>query len=87
MTVITSTQFRANQGRYIDMAHKGERVIVTTRKGDVELTPVKEDAKSNKYVHSHSFLAFASKVRQEVKRGEGNTLTTPEDVDKWFDSL
>lgn len=83
MTVITSTQFRANQGRYIDMAHKGERVIVTSRKGDVELIPVKTDAS----VPSKSLMAFAEKVRQEAKAGKGTMMSTPEDVDKWFDSL
>lgn len=83
MTVITSTQFRANQGRYIDMAHKGERVIVTSRKGDVELIPVKE----NDTVPSNSLLAFAEKVRKEAKEGKGTIMKTPEDVDKWFDAL
>ena len=87
MTVITSTQFRANQGRYIDMAHKGEKVIVTSRKGDVELTPVNEKSKLNKYIPSASFMAFAQEVRQEAKNGEGTIMTTPDDVDKWFDSL
>lgn len=87
MTVITSTQFRANQGRYIDLVHKGEKVIVTSRKGDVELTPVNEEERFNKYVQSQSFLTFANKVRQEVKDGKCTILTSSEDVDKWFDSL
>lgn len=87
MTVITSTQFRANQGRYIDMAHKGEKVIVTSRMGDVELTPVNEEENFNKYVKSSSFLAFANKVRQEANEGKCTILTSQEDIENWFDSL
>lgn len=87
MTVITSTQFRANQGRYIDMAHNGEKVIVTSRKGDVVLTPVNEEEKFNKYVQSVSFMTFANKVRQEAKEGKCRVLTSSEDIDNWFDSL
>lgn len=83
MTVITSTQFRANQGRYIDMAHKGERVIVTSRKGDVELIPVKE----NDTVPSNSLLAFAEKVRQEVKEGKCTVCHNEEELLKHLESL
>lgn len=83
MTVITSTQFRANQGRYIDMAHKGERVIVTSRKGDVELIPVKE----NDTVPSNSLLAFAERVRQEVKEGKYTVCHNEEELLKHLESL
>lgn len=87
MTVITSTQFRANQGRYVDMAHKGERVIVTSRKGDVELTPVNEEEEFNKYVKSSSFLAFANKVRQEVKEGKCTVCHNEEELIRHLESL
>ena len=83
MTVITSTQFRANQGRYIDMAHKGERVIVTSRKGDVELIPVKTDAS----VPSKSLMAFAEMVRQEVKEGKCTVCHNEEELLNHLESL
>ncbi len=87
MTVITSTQFRANQGRYIDLAHKGEKVIVTSRKGDVELTPVNEEERFNKYVQSESFLTFANKVRQEVKEGKCTVCHNEDELVRHLESL
>ncbi len=94
MTVITGSQFRANQGKYVEMAHRGEDVYLKTRKGNVVLTPVAEDfdleneeAAFQKYVNSPSFHAFASKVRKEYNEGKGVTLRTPEEIEAYLDSL
>lgn len=38
--IITSKDFRANQSRYIGMAHSGEDVILKSRAGCVRLMPV-----------------------------------------------
>ena len=43
MTVITCRQFRANQSKYIRMAHGGERLILSYRAGYAELTPVSDE--------------------------------------------
>ena len=88
MTIITGTQFRANQSKYIRMAQKGERVILSSRAGNAELVPIsEEDKKFNEYVNSEEFLDHAEKVRQEYEAGEGVTLRCAEDIEKWFDSL
>ena len=46
MIVISTRDFRANQTRYLDMAHRGEDVILKSRDvGSFRLTPVDtEDA-------------------------------------------
>ena len=88
MTVITGRQFRANQSKYIRMAHRGERVILSSRAGFAELTPIsEEDKKFDEYVHSKRFVDYAEKVRREYEEGKGVTLKCAEDVEKWFDSL
>ena len=38
--IVTGRDFRANQSRYIDMAHRGEDVILKSRAGNVRLIPV-----------------------------------------------
>lgn len=88
MTVITGRQFRANQSKYIRMAHRGERVILSSRAGYAELTPIsEEDKKFNEYVNSNEFLDYAAKVRKEYEAGEGVTLKCAEDIENWFNSL
>ena len=38
--IVTSRDFRANQSRYISIAHSGEDVILKSRAGYVKLIPV-----------------------------------------------
>ena len=38
--IVTGRDFRANQSRYIGMAHSGEDVILKSRTGSVRLIPV-----------------------------------------------
>ena len=38
--IVTSRDFRANQSRYISIAHSGEDVILKSRAGSVRLIPV-----------------------------------------------
>ena len=92
MTVITSSQFRANQGKYIGMAHRGEDVYLKTRRGSVILTPVADDIDGDKvtfqkYVNSPSFLAKAKKVEQEHKEGKTLRFNTIEELRSHLDSL
>ncbi|MCR5850020.1 MAG: hypothetical protein K6G92_04835 [Bacteroidaceae bacterium] len=88
MTVITGRQFRANQSKYIRMAHRGERVILSSRAGYAELTPIsEEDKKFDEYVNSKEFLDYAAKVKKEYEEGEGVTLRCAEDIETWFNSL
>ena len=38
--IVTGREFRANQSRYIGIAHSGEDVILKSRAGSVRLIPV-----------------------------------------------
>lgn len=38
--IVTARDFRANQSKYISIAHNGEDVIIKSRVGSVRLTPV-----------------------------------------------
>lgn len=88
MTVITGRQFRANQSKYIRMAHRGERVILSSRAGYAELTPIsEEDKKFDEYVNSYSFLEVAAKARKEFQEGKTLKFESAAAAQKWMDEL
>ena len=88
MTIITGSEFRSNQSKYIGMAHRGERVVISSRSGYAELTPVsKEDKEVGEYINGKSFMAVARQVRKEYKEGKGVTLSCPEEIEAYLDSL
>ena len=88
MTVITSTQFRANQSKYIRLAHSGERVVLSSRAGYAVLTPIsEEDEKFNEYVQSDEFRAIVDQAHKDYREGKCITLRNAEEAQKWFDSL
>lgn len=86
--IITTREFRANQGKYIKAAHEGHEVVLTSRRGDVRLTPVDaDDEEFNEYVKSPAFIKRASKVRKEYADGKGVTLRTHKEIEDYLYSL
>jgi hypothetical protein len=45
LTVVSSTDFRANMTKFYSLADSGERVVVRLRKGSFCLKPVKDEAR------------------------------------------
>ena len=88
MTIITSTQFRANQSKYIRMAQKGERVILSSRAGSAELVPIsEEDKKFNEYVHSPEFYRVMEEAVEEYNAGKTLKFDSASAAQKWLDEL
>ena len=55
--IVTSRDFRANQSRYISIAHSGEDVILKSRAGYVKLIPIdtieeEEEGGNNVYMEN-----------------------------------
>lgn len=44
MTIVTTRDFRANQTKFLDMALRGEHVVLKSRRGSVRLMPVEDEA-------------------------------------------
>ena len=40
MTIVSTRDFRANQTKFLDMALRGEHVVLKSRRGSVRLIPV-----------------------------------------------
>lgn len=88
MTIITGRQFRANQGKYISMAHNGERVILSSRNGYAELTPVSDnDEDIVKHNSSVSLMAMAKQAEKEHNEGKTLRFSSAVEAQKWMDSL
>ena len=88
MVVVTGRDFRANQSKYIGMAQKGERVILSSKVGYAELTPLPQGDKDiNEYLNSKCFSAVVNKVRQEYREGKGITCSTLDEIKAHLDSL
>ncbi|MBR3547595.1 MAG: hypothetical protein IKN86_08535 [Bacteroidaceae bacterium] len=88
MTIITGTEYKANQGKYIRRAQEGERVIISSCGGYVELKPVsEEDEDVKEHIKARTFLTAARRIKN--KRSEKKTLRfdTLEELRAHLDSL
>ena len=43
MIVVTGRDFRANTAKYVDVAYRGEDVVVKSRSGSFRVVPIRED--------------------------------------------
>lgn len=43
MQIVSTREFRANQGRFLSAAKRGQSVILTSRYGNFKITPVTEE--------------------------------------------
>ena len=48
MTIVSTRDFRANQGKYLGMALEGHDVVLRSRRGIFRLTPIEEDEEEPK---------------------------------------
>lgn len=88
MTIITGSQFRANQGKYIDMVQKGERVVLSSKKGYTELKPVsKDDKEVREHKMSVTMMHYARSARKEQEEGKTLRFESAADAQKWMDTL
>ncbi len=88
MTIITGREFRANQSKYIGMAHKGERVVISSRSGYAELTPVsKEDKEIREQIKGKSFLAVGNRIKKKVQEGKMLKLDSLDELREHLASL
>ena len=88
MVVISGRDFRANQTKYIKIAHHGEDVVISSRAGNVKLTPISpDDMVVNRNEITPELAAEIEKARREFREGKTISLRTHEDIDRYFDSM
>ncbi len=82
MTVhVTATEFRRRQGHFVDLAHRGATVIVNSRRGAFEVTPIEEDDES---WLTPEVCAKIDKALKQVERGETHTFSSVEELDAYI---
>lgn len=52
MTIVSASDFRANQGKYLGMALEGHDVVLRSRRGNFRLTLVEDDEEPRRDVTS-----------------------------------
>ena len=43
MQIVSTREFRANQGKFLNAAKRGESVLLTSRYGSFKITPITEE--------------------------------------------
>lgn len=85
MVIISSRDFRANQTKYLDMASKGEGVILRSRSlGSFKITPITDD---DTLMSKDEFFRKLNHAHEEIKAGKGTLLKTKEEIDQFLDAL
>ena len=85
MVIISSREFRANTGRYLDMVTKGIDVILKSRScGSFRLTPVKE---SDMVMSEKEFYEKLDCSIQEAKDGKVISQKDGEKIDDFIDRM
>ena len=82
MTIVSASSFRANQSKYIGMAHSGEEVILKSRVGRVKLVP---DYGVNTITPDLQKKIDAA--RKSFREGKCISLNSHEEIDAYFERL
>ena len=85
MLVISSSDFRSNQSKYLGMAAKGLGVVLTTRNmGSFKIVPVSED---DTLMTREELYKKIDKGIKEIQEGKGYKVSTKEELERFLDSL
>ena len=70
------------------MAHKGERVVISSRSGYAELTPIgMEDKEISEQIKGKSFLAVGNRIKNKVQEGKMLKLDSVDELREHLASL
>ena len=76
MLVVTGRDFRANTAKYVDVANRGEDVVVKSRAGSFRIVPISEDdIVINKRYLSEELCAALLETKESIEgKRKLNTL-------------
>ena len=84
MVIVSTREFRANQGKYLDMASSGQGVILRSRRGSYKITPVSED---DTLMSKEEFFRKMDQAYADIKAGKGILVSSPEELNAYLESL
>lgn len=80
MTVVSTSEFRSNQTRYLNMVDNGERVILRSRRGSYRLTPVPAKKKKPKRDITPQVCQAMKDWQEYLETGKSDKFTTWEEM-------
>ncbi len=84
MTIVSTTDFRANQSKYFDRVNAGEHIVVKSRtKGSFRIVPVMENDDNL----SEKDLRSIKQGLDEVTKGETYRLHEKESFDEFLNRV
>ncbi|MCC8177289.1 MAG: type II toxin-antitoxin system Phd/YefM family antitoxin [Bacteroidales bacterium] len=85
MIIISTREFRANQGKYLRMVKEGQDVVLKTRsEGSFKITPVSED---DSLMTEEQFYAMVNSAIEEANRGEVYEMREDESPEDFFNRV
>ncbi len=84
MIIVSARDFRANQGKFLDLAASGESVILTSRKGQFRIIPVTVD---DSVVSKKDFFSRVDDARRKIAEGKGLFVSGKEKLDSLLADL
>ena len=83
--IVTSSEFKANQAHFFDMANKGERIILKSRlKGNFLLVPMNDEPTK---MGEEQFYALIDHPIKQMKEGNFTKQMDGESIDDFVDRL
>ena len=83
---VTTTEFRNKQKSLLDMADKGQRIIIKrNRKPSYTLVPIEDEDLDSSF--TPEILAKIEKARAQIRNGKYVQISTKEELDKYFENL
>lgn len=84
MTIISSRDFRSNQGKYLSLAAQGESVILTSRSGNFKIVPVGDD---DAVMTKADYVAKINAAMESIENGHGRKVADSDELQALLDRL
>ena len=85
MEVISTRDFRSNQGKYLSMAAKGHGIILKTRSlGSFKITPLTED---DTLMSKEEFFRKVDEARRQIDEGKYTAVNSHEELDAFLEGF
>jgi Phd_YefM. len=85
MIVISSREFRANQGKYLEMAANGEDIVLKSRRnGSFKLVPVTSD---DTIMNKDEFYSKIERSAKQIQDGQYTAKRDDETVEQYVERL
>ena len=80
MTIVTTRDFRANQTKFLDMALRGEHVVLKSRRGSFRLMPVEDEKEEPKRDVTAEICQAMKDWKEYLETGKSDKFVTWEEM-------